>query len=155
MTVAPLLRRSLLYSGIVAALIAVVGGGIGSAVAGGRGLGAALLAAVFTLVFFGLTAVSILIAGRVTGNDATNPVFYAIILGSLLIKFVVFLVALLALRAADVVDPAVFGFCVLAAVLGSLVGDAVAMMRTRIPYVSDVELPGASGAAPRRRSAER
>jgi len=141
-SVAPLLRRVLLYNGVVALAIAVVGGAIGALQSGWRGVGAALLAAALTAVFLGLTSVSILVAHRLAGGDGTSPVFYAVILGTLLVKFVIFFIAMTALRYADVVDPLVFGLAVVAAVLGSLVGDAVAMMRTRVPYVSDVALPG-------------
>jgi hypothetical protein len=36
----------------------------------------------------------------------------------------------------------VFFAAVIAAVLGSLIADIVAFQRSRVPYVSDVELPG-------------
>jgi hypothetical protein len=39
-------------------------------------------------------------------------------------------------------NPTVFGFSVIAAVIGSLVTDIVAYLRARVPYVSDITLPG-------------
>jgi hypothetical protein len=38
----------------------------------------------------------------------------------------------------------VFFWAVIAAVIGTLIADVVAIARTRIPYVSDVKLPGES-----------
>jgi hypothetical protein len=80
----------------------------------------------------------------VTRGDAGNPVFFAIVLGVWVLKFVVFVLAAILMRAWDAVDPVVFFWAVIAAVIGTLGADIVAMARTRIPYVSDVQLPGDS-----------
>ena len=48
------------------------------------------------------------------------------------------------LRGQAWLDPTVFFVTVIVAVIGSLVLDSVAVARTRVPYVSDVELPGES-----------
>lgn len=142
MSVTPLLTRSLRYGAIVAAAVAVVAGGIGWAGSGTPGLLGGLLGAALSAVFLGLTAVSILIAGRVTGGDAGNPAFFGIVLGVWVLKLVAFVVAAIFTRAWDAVDPVVFFWAVFAAVLGSLIGDMIALARTRIPYVSDIDLPG-------------
>jgi hypothetical protein len=144
-TVAPLLTRALLYGAIVAITVAVVAGTIGGLTSGLPGVLGGLFGAVLSAVFLGLTAVSILIAGRVTRGDAGNPVFFAIVLGVWVLKLVAFVVAAILMRAWDAVDPVVFFWAVIAAVVGTLVGDVVAMARTRIPYVSDVHLPGDPG----------
>jgi len=141
-TVAPLMTRALLYGAIVAIAVAVVAGTIGGMTSGLPGLLGGLLGAALSAVFLGLTAVSILIAGRVTRGDAGNPAFFGIVLGVWVLKLVAFVVAAILMRAWDAVDPVVFFWAVIAAVLGSLVGDIVALARTRIPYVSDIELPG-------------
>jgi hypothetical protein len=148
MTVAPLMNRALLYGAIVAVTVAVVAGTIGGMTSGLPGLLGGLLGAAFSAVFLGLTAVSILIAGRVTRGDAGNPAFFGIVLGVWVLKLVAFVVAAIFTRAWDAVDPVVFFWAVIAAVLGSLVGDIVALARTRIPYVSDIELPGDPPKAP-------
>jgi hypothetical protein len=141
-TVAPLLTRALLYGAAVAVAVAVVAGAIGWAGSGLPGLLGGLLGAALSAVFLGLTALSILLAGRVTGGDAGNPVFFGIVLGVWVLKLVLFVVAAILMRSWDTVDPVVFFWAVVAAVLGSLIGDMVAFARTRIPYVSDIELPG-------------
>lgn len=142
MTVAPLLTRALLYGAIVAVAVAVVAGTIGLLTSGVPGVFGGLLGAALSAVFLGLTAVSILIAGRVTRGDAGNPVFFGIVLGVWVLKLVAFVVAAILMRGWDAVDPVVFFWAVIAAVVGSLIGDMVALARTRIPYVSDIELPG-------------
>lgn len=142
MTVAPLMARVLLYGAFVAAAVALVAGTIGWVSSGLPGLLGGLLGAALSALFLGLTAVSILIAGRVTRGDAGNPAFFGIVLGVWVLKLVAFVVAAIFTRAWEAVDPVVFFWAVIAAVLGSLVGDMLALARTRIPYVSDIELPG-------------
>lgn len=139
MTVTPLLVRSLRYGALLALAVAVGGGAIGLLVAGVPGLVAALLGAAVTAVFLGLTAVSILVAGRVTRGDLTNPLFFGIVLGIWTLKLVLYFVLFLWLRTQDWLAPAVFAWTMIAAVLGSLVLDAVALQRSRVPL--DVRLP--------------
>lgn len=139
MTVTPLLTRSLRYGALVAVAVAVVAGVVGWLAAGGPGLAGAIVGAGLAAVFLALTAVSILLAGRATGGDLTSPVFFGIVLGVWTLKLILFFVLSLWLRTQDWIDPAVFGFTAIAAVLGSLVADAVAMLRSRVPL--DVELP--------------
>lgn len=147
MSVAPLLTRSLRYGALVALAAAVLGGGIGWLVAGGPGLAGGLLGAALSAVFLGLTAVSILVAGRVAKGDLTSPAFFGIVLGVWTLKLILFFAFSLWLRTQEWLDPAAFGFTAIGAVLGSLVADAVAFQRSRVPL--DVVLP-----ADRDRSAE-
>lgn len=142
MTVAPLLIRSLIAGAIVAGVVAVVAGSIGWVVAGLPGLLGGLLGAALSAVFLGLTALSFLLAGRVARGDGTSPLFFGVILGVWLLKLVAFVIAAIAFRSFDGVDPVVFFGAVIAAVIGSLVADVVALARSRIPYASDVRLPG-------------
>lgn len=142
MSVAPILTRALRYGGIVAIAVAVVAGGVGLLVAGAPGLIGGLGGAALAAVFLGLTAVSMLVAGRVTKGDTNGPAFFGIVLGVWALKFIVFIVVALLFRGQAAVDPYVFFFAVIAAVLGSLIADIVAFLRARVPYVSDVTLPG-------------
>jgi hypothetical protein len=50
----------------------------------------------------------------------------------------------ISLRGAHWLNPTIFGFTTIAAVLGTLVVDALALQRGRVPYV-DVVLPGETG----------
>ena len=143
-----ILSRALRYGGIVTGVVVLVAGIIGYLVSGVPGLLGAVIGAVLSAVFLGLTAVSMLVAGRVTKGDGTNPLFFAIVLGTLGLKFILFLIFIIWLRGQTWMDPAVFAFTVIAAVLGSLGADILAFVRTRVPYVTDVRLPGEEGPNP-------
>ena len=93
------------------------------------------------------TAVSILVAGRVTKGDLTSPAFFGIVLGIWSLKLILFFVLSLWLRTQDWLDPAAFGFTAIGAVLGSLVADAVAFQR-----IVNVPPRGIGGQEPQRRA---
>ena len=144
MTMAPVLRLALRYGAIFAVAVAIVAGTIGYLVAGAPGLVGGLLGAALAAVFLGLTAASMLVAGRVARGDSTSPVFFGIVIGTWLLKLIVFIVVEVLLRGQPWFDPFVFFAAVVVVVIGSLVLDAVAMYRARMPYV-DVSLPGEAG----------
>lgn len=149
MSVAPILLRALRDGGIFAALVAIVAGTIGWFVSGTPGVVAGLLGAAAAALFMGLTAVSILVAGRAAKGDLTHPIFFGIVLGAWVLKLIVFGLVVIPLRTATWLDPVVFFWAVIVAVLGSLVVDALAFARTRVPYASDVRLPeSGDGARP-------
>jgi hypothetical protein len=141
-TVRPLLLRSLRYGALVSALVAVGGAVAGFLVAGVPGLAGGLLGAALSFAFLGLTALSLLLAGRLSNGDLTSPAFLGVVFGVWTLKLVVFFVLSLWLRGQDWLDPAVFGLTAIVGVLGSLVADAVAFQRSRIPL--DVRLPGST-----------
>lgn len=140
---APALRRSLVYGGAASFAIAVVGGVVGALVSGLPGLLSALIGAGMGFVFLGLTAASILLADRVTGSDLLSPAYFGIVIGSWMLKFIAFLVLVFSLRDAPFVDGIVLFAALVVAVLAGLVTDIVAITRSRVPYVSDVQLPPA------------
>jgi hypothetical protein len=142
MSVTPLLTRALRYGALVAVVVAIGSAAIGLLVAGTPGLVGGLVGAAMSFLYLGLTAVSMLVGGRASRGDGTSPVFFGVVLGFWLIKLIVFVIAAIWLRGQDWLDPGVFAGTVIVAVLGSLVADIVAFVRARIPYVSDVELPG-------------
>jgi hypothetical protein len=142
MSVTPILTLALRYGALVAGVVAVGGGIIGWLVAGVPGLVGALVGAALAAVYLGLTAGSMLLAGKVTRGDGTSPLFFGVVLGVWLLKLVVFVVVAIWLRGQEWMDPRVFFGAVIVAVLGSLVADIVAYQRARVPYVSDVRLPG-------------
>ena len=146
MTVAPILYRALRDGAIFAGAVAVVAGIVGLLVAGVPGLIGGLLGAALSFLYLGLTAVSFLVAGRVTRNDADQPALLrdrARRLGAQARP--VHRVRDLAARP-DLARP------------GGVLrhGDRrrdrlararlIAVQRTRVPYVSDIELPGESRA---------
>ncbi|MES1169497.1 MAG: hypothetical protein ABUL47_02290, partial [Leifsonia sp.] len=93
MTMAPVLRLALRYGAIFAAAVAVVAGSIGYLLAGVPGLIGGLLGAALAAVFLGLTAVSMLIAGRAAHGDSTHPLFFGVVVGVWLLKLIFFVVA--------------------------------------------------------------
>lgn len=141
MTYAPILTRALRYGTILTIVMIVVGGVIGYLVAGSNGLFSALIGAGVTAVFMGFTAASILIATRVASGPDGMVTFYGIVLGTWMLKLVVFVGLAIWLRTQTWLDPAIFGYTIIAAVIGSLVVDIVAFRRTRVPY-TDAVLPG-------------
>lgn len=140
-TAAPVLRRALLYGAGVSFAIAVIASVAGALVAELPGMLSALIGAGMGFVFLGLTAASILLADRVTGSDLLSPAYFGIVIGSWIVKFIVFLVLVFSLRDAPFVEPTVLFFTLVAAVVGGLVTDMIAVTRSRVPYVSDVRLP--------------
>lgn len=137
----PILRTVLVWSGTVTAVLAVVGAVVGYLVAGTTGMWSALIGVLVAAVFLGITGASILIANRWYGDALYVPLFFGIVLGGWILKFVVFIVALLLLRDQPWIEPTVFFVAVVVSVLASLVVDVVVLLRMRMPHVSDVELP--------------
>ena len=143
-----ILRMTLVWSAVITGILAVVGAVIGYLVAGPTGLASALVGVLLAGLFLGMTALIILIAGRIPAGPMQIPTFFGIVLGGWVIKLVVFIIALLVLRGQPWIEPLVFFFSVLVSVIASLVVDLVVMARARVPYVGDVELPTSVDPAP-------
>lgn len=137
----PILRTVLVWSGIVTAALAIVGAIVGYLVAGTTGLWSALAGVLVAAVFLAITGASILIANRWYGDALYVPIFFGIVMGGWILKFVVFIGVLFVLRGQPWLDPTVFFVAVVASVLASLAIDVVVMLRMRVPHVSDVQLP--------------
>jgi len=139
----PILKRILVYGGFLALAIAIVGATIGGIVDGWIGVVSALVGTAMAVVFMGITAGSILLANRYAGREAAIGAFFGIVMGGWLLKFVVFLVLMVLLRDQPWISPVVLFLSIIAGVIGSLVVDAVVVMKSRMSYVSDVTLPPA------------
>jgi drug/metabolite transporter (DMT)-like permease len=126
---------------ILAVVIGVVGGVIGYLVDGWSGAVSALIGTALVLVFAGITVASILVANRYTASPIYTTLFFVIVLGSWMLKFVLFIVIVLLLRGQPWTNGTVLFLSIVAAVVGSLVVDVVVVARTRMPYASDVRLP--------------
>ncbi|MEJ1088839.1 hypothetical protein WDU99_10960 [Microbacterium sp. Mu-80] len=137
----PILRRTLVWSGISALVLAVVAGGIGFAVAGVNGLWSGLLGVLLAVLFLGITAGSILFANRWFGDPIYVQLFFAIVLGGWLLKLGIFLVVMMVLSGQPWVEPLVFFLSIVAGVAMSLVVDVIVLTRMRLPNVSDISLP--------------
>ena len=144
MKTATILARAIVYGAILTAIIAVIGSIIGYLVAGTPGLISALVGAGLTALFMGFTALSIVLAAKVTHNEPSSTLFFGIVLGVWLLKFVVFIAILVILRDQPFIEPLIRFFSILAAVIGSLVVDVVAFLGARVPYVGDTALPNSA-----------
>jgi hypothetical protein len=141
-TSTPVLRDVLKYGLILAAVIAVLGMLLGGLFAGWVGVTSALIGTAMAAVFLSITALSILIANRFIGTDLFVGLFFGIVLGGWIVKFVLFLVLAILLRDQPWINPVVLFLSLIAGVIGSLVVDMIVVFRSRVPYVSDVTLPG-------------
>ncbi|MDR6969914.1 hypothetical protein [Leifsonia shinshuensis] len=138
----PVLRDVLRYGLILAGVIAVVGMLLGGLFAGWIGVTSALIGTAMAAVFLSITALSILIANRFIGSDLFVGLFFGIVLGGWIVKFVLFLVLAILLRDQPWINPVVLFLSLIAGVIGSLVVDMIVVFRSRVPYASDVTLPG-------------
>jgi hypothetical protein len=129
------LRSSLVLGAIITAAIAMVGGVIGYSIQGWTGVVSALVGALIAFVFMGVTAASILLGQKLSGGSIASGAFFATVLGAWLLKFVLFLVALSFIRSITELNSVVALGCVIAAVIGALVSDVVAVSRARVPVV--------------------
>jgi hypothetical protein len=132
------LRTSLFIGAIVSLAIALVGGFIGYSLVGETGIWSALVGSAVAFVFMGITAGSILVGHKASGGNIASGLFFGIVLGSWLLKFVLFLVVAFAIRNSDSLDTVIAFSCVISAVLGALVSDVVAISRARVPIVDMV-----------------
>jgi hypothetical protein len=132
------IRTALFIGGFVTLGIAVVGGAIGYSLVGPMGIWSALVGSAIAFVFMGITAGSIFLGQKASGGSIASGLFFGIVLGSWLLKFVLFLVVAFAIRNSDSLDTVIAFSCVIAAVLGALVSDVVAISRARVPIVDMV-----------------
>lgn len=140
-TSTPILRRTLIWSAVATAVLAVVAGAVGFAVAQGEGLVSGLLGVLLAALFLAITGISILVANRWYGDPIYVQLFFAIVLGGWLLKLGVFVVAMILLAGQPWLHPMVFFLSIVAGVLMSLAIDVVVLTRMRLPHVSDTTLP--------------
>lgn len=133
----PVLKRALISGAILAGAIAIIGSIIGYLVAGMPGVISAIAGAGIAMVFLGITSLSIIVATRYE-----MVIFFAIVMGAWLLKFVIFLVLIFVLKDQPWINTQVLFLSLVVAVLGTLVVDVVVIAKSRMPYVSDVSLPG-------------
>lgn len=133
---------TLKWGGLVTAALIVIGAVVGYLIAGSEGMWSALAGVLLSAVFLAITAISILIANRWFGDALYVPIFFGIVLGGWILKFVVFLIILFVIRDQPWLNGPIFFFGLVASILGGLAVDVIAMLRIRMPYMSDLTLPG-------------
>ena len=135
----PVLRMTLIVGGIVNAVIAVIGGVIGFLIASQDGMWSAVAGVLFGFIFLAITGASILIANRWNGTDLYATLFFAIVLGGWLVKFVIFLVGFFLIKDQPWLDSQIFYVALVVTVLASLIVDVIVMQKMRIPI--EIDLP--------------
>lgn len=140
----PLLRRAVRWSLLIGVALLLVLGSVGAAVDGLTGLVAAALGVLIAVLFMAITAASILLANRFGDGEYATAVFFAVVLGSWLLKFALFIVVLLVLRATHWIDMGLLFAGLLSGIIGSLLVDVLVLSRSKLPYVSDPKLPAQS-----------
>lgn len=128
--------KILLYTGVLAVVIAVVGGGAGYLVAGTDGLWSALVGTGLAVLFAALTALSMLVAIRFRLAG-----FFGIVMGLWLVKLVIFIGLLVLVRDQPFVDDVVLFLSLVVSIVGTLAIDALVVVRGRMAHASDVTLP--------------
>lgn len=151
MTTTAIMQRILLWGGILAAAVAVIGGVAGWFLAQGAGVASALVGTALAIVFCMLTGLSILLAFKASKGVMMSGAFFGIVLGGWLLKFVLFIVLVFVLADQDWLHRGVAFGSLVAAVLGSLVIDCAVVATSRQPTIdsdADDETQGrpASGA---------
>jgi hypothetical protein len=111
-------------------LIASLGSLAGFFVEGTNGIVSALIGAGLAFVFGALTVVSMMI-----GRKLSLAGFFGVVMGGWLIKLIGFALLARSLQGADFINGPVLFFTLVAAILGSLVIDSIAVLSARIPVV--------------------
>ena len=142
MTVSQIAKRALLAGVVVTSIIAIIAATAGALISGLAGMLGAFVGAALGFALLGLTPLSIIWGFRLGKGDVLSPGFFSAVLGTWLLKFVVFLAAVFWLGDQEWLDRLVLFITIVASVLASLVTDLVVVAKSRMPYVSDITLPG-------------
>jgi hypothetical protein len=136
-TLAAILSTALIQGVIAAALLGAVGAIVAGIVVGPTGVWSVLIGMGIAIAFLGITALTMLWARRFT-----IEVYFAIVMGAWLLKFVLFFVAIFLLKDQPWINPVVMFLSIIAGVIVTLVVDVLVITRSRMPTVSDISLPG-------------
>jgi hypothetical protein len=122
--------KVLAQGSLLIGLIATVGSVAGYFVDPAKGVPSALIGASLALVFTSLTLVSVLIGRRLSLAG-----FFGAVMGGWLVKLIGFAFVVGFLARADFINGPVLFFTLVAAILGSLAIDSIAVLSARIPVV--------------------
>jgi hypothetical protein len=132
---AAVFRRALVYGIVISVGVAAVGALVFGLTMGSQGTASAAIAGAIGIGLTAITVGSLLLGERLVRDDPGNPIYFAVVFGGWILKFALFLVAVLLLRDAPFADPLALFVCVVAVVIGSVIGDVIAAIHTRVPYV--------------------
>lgn len=142
MTVSELAKRAVYVGAGVTTVIIIVAATWGALRSELPGMLGALVGGGLGYVLLGLTPLSIIWGFKLGKGDMLSPGFFGAVLGTWLVKFVAFLAIVFWLGDQPWLDLVVLFVTIVAAIIAGLVTDLVVISKARIPYVSDVTLPG-------------
>ena len=122
--------KVLAQGSLLIGLIATVGSVVGYFVESEKGVPSALIGASLALVFTSLTLASVLIGRRLSLAG-----FFGAVMGGWLVKLIGFAFVVGFLARAEFINGPVLFFTLVAAILGSLAIDTIAVLSARIPVV--------------------
>lgn len=125
-----LFKRVLGQGALLTGLIASVGSLAGYFVDGMDAVVSALIGAALAFAFTSLTVVSMLV-----GRKLSLAGFFGVVMGGWLLKLIGFALLARALQGAEFINGPVLFLTLVAAILGSLVIDSIAVLSARIPVV--------------------
>jgi hypothetical protein len=125
-----LFKNVLGQTALLTGLIASLGSLAGFFVEGMNGVVSALIGSGLAFVFGALTVVSMII-----GRKLSLAGFFGVVMGGWLIKLIGFALLARSLQGAEFINGPVLFLTLVAAILGSLVIDSIAVLSARIPVV--------------------
>lgn len=126
--------KALIWASVVLMVAAVLGSILGYLAGGRNGLTSTLIAGGVVLAFHVFTILSIVVVLRF------DPVYlFGAVLGSWLLKLVLFIVVLVGVRDQSFIDPVIFFLALVVGLVLNLLVDAIIMMKSKLPYVSDLD----------------
>ncbi|CAB4900584.1 unannotated protein [freshwater metagenome] len=125
-----LFKKVLGQTALLTGLIASIGSLAGFFTEGMSGVVSALIGSGLAFVFGALTVVSMMI-----GRKLSLAGFFGVVMGGWLVKIIGFALLARSLQGADFINGPVLFLTLVAAILGSLVIDSIAVLSARIPVV--------------------
>jgi hypothetical protein len=125
-----LFKNVLGQTALLTGLIASLGSLAGFIVEGINGVVSALIGAGLAFAFGALTVVSMMV-----GRKLSLAGFFGVVMGGWLIKLIGFALLARSLQGAEFINGPVLFLTLVAAILGSLVIDSIAVLSARIPVV--------------------
>jgi hypothetical protein len=125
-----LFNKALVQTALLTGLIASLGSLAGFFVESVNGVISALIGAGLAFAFGALTLVSMLIGKRLSLAG-----FFGVVMGGWLVKLIGFALLARSLQGAEFINGPVLFLTLVAAILGSLVIDSIAVLSARIPVV--------------------
>jgi len=125
-----LFKKVLGQTALLTGLIASIGSLAGNFVESMNGVVSALIGAGLAFAFGALTVVSMMI-----GRKLSLAGFFGVVMGGWLIKLIGFALLARSLQGAEFINGPVLFLTLVAAILGSLVIDSIAVLSARIPVV--------------------